>query len=94
MTTQSYCRKCGYTIIPKRPCVWCTSKQDSLETLTGEDIVRMHSRFSGMTVKGRVHYVIALGLEGFTPAEIHCITGTSKDWIVDVLEKAQVCRAY
>lgn len=73
--------------------MWCTSKHDALENFKGEDIVRMHSRFSAFTVKARVHFVIAMGLEGFTPTEISCITNASPEWILEVLEQAQVCRS-
>lgn len=93
MTVQLYCKKCGYSLVPKRPCMWCTSKHDALENFKGEDIVRMHSRFSAFTVKARVHFVIAMGLEGFTPTEISCITNASPEWILEVLEQAQVCRS-
>lgn len=74
MMTSTYCRKCGYIKTIKRRCIWCTSDMDTLSALSEADMDLLQKRFANLAVQTRVNYIVALGLEGFTPDEISSIT--------------------
>ena len=87
-----FCKACGYRVTKKSRCVWCSNQQDTLEQLSVECIDVMNARYRALPRKTKTTYIIAMGLEGFTPDEICVMTDESTESIEKLLMQAEVCR--
>lgn len=86
------CSTCGYRVSLKSECCWCASKNDALDVLSDEALEQEQERFWKLTRKQRTEFVIAMGLEGFTPSEISTMTKLPTLYVQSTLLKAGVYR--
>jgi len=63
---------------------------DTLDSFTKEQVGHLKARFKGLNAKLRINYIIAMGLEGFTPEEIRALTEMESDDIEEILTLAGV----
>jgi hypothetical protein len=88
--TTTFCSRCGFKQQPKSKCLWCFGTHDESFDFTDEQTRGMHKSFGKLDMWQRKMRVIALGLEGFTPLEIHSITNADLLGIEEVLESAGI----
>lgn len=90
--TTTFCSLCGFKQQPKTKCLWCFGTHDDRFDFSHEQIEILHKSFGELDIWKRKLRVIALGLEGFTPLEIHEITNADPIGIEEVLESAGIYR--
>jgi len=65
---------------------------DTLNAFTEENMQQFAKRFSGLSARMKVNYIVALGLEGFTVAEIESITKKPSEQVEALLVYAGVVK--
>lgn len=85
-----FCRRCGYVKTEKRRCIWCSSDMDTLNSLPAEAMKATQDRFKKLKPQEKVNYIIAMGIEGFTPQEIELLTERTPEQIEALLVHAGI----
>ena len=85
-----FCSRCGFKQGLKSKCLWCYGTHDDRADFSEEQINLCHKNFAGLDMWQRRMRVIAMGLEGFTPLEIHEFTNADPIGIDEALESAGI----